>query len=93
MKYCPDLYQLLYRNMSSDGAHATINSLTRFVETDATGRITGFKVAPDTGGLVEALSAACLLFIWAAQPFAEASRKRLASRPYQVDAGALAKLA
>ena len=72
MKYCPDLYQLLYRTMSSDGTHATINSLDRFVETDATGRITAFKVAPDTTGLVEAVSAACLLFIWAAEPFAVA---------------------
>jgi hypothetical protein len=67
---CPDLYQLLYRTLSSDGTHASINSLDRFVEADATGRITAFKVAPDTTGLVEALSAACLLFIWAAEPFA-----------------------
>jgi hypothetical protein len=72
MKYCPDLYQLLYRMLSSDGTHATINSLNRFVETDVTGRITAFKVAPDTTGLVEAVSAACLLFIWAAEPFAVA---------------------
>jgi len=72
MKYCPDLYQLLYRSMSSDGTHATINSLNRFVEADATGRITAFKVAPDTTGLVEAISAACLLFIWSAGPFAGA---------------------
>jgi hypothetical protein len=35
-------------------------------------QITAFKVAPDTEGLVEALSAACLLFIWAADPFAAA---------------------
>jgi hypothetical protein len=70
MKHCPDLYQLLYRTLSSDGIHATINSLDRFVETDATGRVAAFKVAPDTVGLVETLSAACLLFIWAAEPFA-----------------------
>jgi hypothetical protein len=70
MKYCPDLYQLLYRSLSSDGTHATVNSLDRTLKTDASGRAIAFKVAPDTTGLVEAVSAACLLFIWAAEPFA-----------------------
>jgi Family of unknown function (DUF5677) len=72
-KHCPDLYHLLYRSLSSDGTHATVNSLNRFVVADPTTmEITAFKVAPDTAGLVEALSAACLLFIWAAEPFAVA---------------------
>jgi hypothetical protein len=70
MAHCPDLYQLIYRSHSSDGTHATVNSLDRFLETDATGRAIAFKVAPDTDGVVEALTAACLLFIWAAEPFA-----------------------
>ena len=35
-------------------------------------QITAFKVVPDTEGLVEVLSATCLLFIWAADPFAAA---------------------
>jgi hypothetical protein len=70
MKHCPDLYQLLYRPMSTDGTHATVSTLDRFVETDEAGRIVAFKVAPDTDGIIEALSAACLLFIWAAEPFA-----------------------
>jgi Family of unknown function (DUF5677) len=69
-KYCADLYHLLYRSLSSDGTHATINSLNRFVIADANMQITAFKLAPNTDGLVEALSAACLLFIWAAEPFA-----------------------
>ena len=70
-KHCPDLYHLLYRMLSSDGTHATINSLNRFVVADAaTMEITAFRVAPDAAGLVEALSAACLLFIWAVEPFA-----------------------
>jgi hypothetical protein len=70
MTHCPDLYQLTYRSFSSDGTHATANSLNRFLETDATTRAIAFKVAPDTDGLVEVLNAACLLFIWAAEPFA-----------------------
>jgi Family of unknown function (DUF5677) len=70
-KHCTDLYHLLYRTLSSDGTHATINSLNRFVVADpATMQVTAFKVAPDTDGMIETLSAACLLFIWAAEPFA-----------------------
>jgi hypothetical protein len=34
--------------------------------------ITAFKAAPDGEGVVEVLSAACLLFMWAADPFAAA---------------------
>jgi hypothetical protein len=71
-EHCRDLYQLLYRSASSDGTHATIDSLNRFVVADEHLQITAFRVAPDTEGLVEALSAACLLFIWAADPFAAA---------------------
>jgi hypothetical protein len=67
---CPDLYNLLYRTLSSDGTHATVNSLNRFLDVDRSGQIKAFKVAPDCDGLVEALSATCLLFIWATEPFA-----------------------
>ncbi len=68
--HCFDLYNLLYRTLSSDGTHATVNSLNRLLEVDANQRATAFKVAPDTDGLVETLSAACLLFLWSADPFA-----------------------
>ena len=40
--------------------------------TDTKFQITAFKAAPDGEGLVEVLSAACLLFMWAADPFASA---------------------
>jgi hypothetical protein len=70
--HCFDLYHLLYRTLSSDGTHATVNSLNRLLEVDSNEQITAFKVAPDLDGLVEAVSAACLLFIWAADPFAAA---------------------
>jgi hypothetical protein len=38
-------------------------------------QITAFKVAPDGAGVVEVLSGACLLFIWAADPFAAAANR------------------
>lgn len=72
LNHCPDLYQLLYRSFSSDGTHVTLTSLDRYVEADANMQITAFKAAPDGEGVVEALSAACLLFMWAADPFAAA---------------------
>jgi hypothetical protein len=72
LKYCPDLYQLLYRSFSSDGTHATLSSLDRYVITDINKEITAFKAVPDGEGVVEVLSAACLLFVWAADPLAAA---------------------
>ena len=70
-KHCPELYQLFYRDLSSDGTHATINAAERFLVVDGAGQITDFKVVPDTQGLVDVLSAASLVFIWAAGPYAE----------------------
>jgi len=70
-KYCPELYQLMYRDLSSDGTHATINALERFLVVDPSEQITAFKAAPDTEGIVEVLSAASLLFVWAAAPYAD----------------------
>ncbi len=72
LKHCPDLYQLLYRSFSFDGTHATLTSLDRYVVTDTNMQITAFKAAPDGAGTVEVLSGACLLFMWAADPFAAA---------------------
>ena len=68
-KHCRDLYHLLYRSLSSDGTHATLDALERFLVVDD-GEIKAFKVAPDGAGLIETLSAACLMFFWAAAPFA-----------------------
>jgi hypothetical protein len=65
-----ELYQLLYRSMSADGTHATLDALQRFLVVDATGEIKALKVAPDTEGLLEALTGATLMFAWAAAPFA-----------------------
>src|SRR5208337_4384295 len=70
-KHCPELYHLIYRDLSSDGTHATLNALNRFVHVGASGEMTSFKAAPDVEGLVDVLSATSLLFIWSAGPYAE----------------------
>jgi len=51
LKCCPDLYQLMYRSLSSDGTHTTLNTLDRYVLADAKGQITSFKSAPGPEGL------------------------------------------
>jgi hypothetical protein len=72
-KHCKDLYDLLYRSLSSDGTHTTIDSINRVFESDPqTKRIIDVKVGPDIANLVDTLKAACLMFLWAADPFARA---------------------
>ncbi len=71
-KHCKDLYQLLYRSLSADGVHTTIDALNRHVEADANMQITGLKGGPDFEGLIDTLGAACLTFLWAAEPFVRA---------------------
>ena len=38
-----ELYQLLYRSMSADGTHATLDALQRYLVVDARGEITGLR--------------------------------------------------
>jgi hypothetical protein len=45
------------------------------VVADANMQITAFKSAPDPDGLVEVISMACLLFLWAADPFAVSAKR------------------
>lgn len=72
-KPCPDLYNLHYRLLSSDGTHTTIDSIGRSFEYEpGTGKILCVKVGPDISSLVETLKAACLMFLWAAIPFERA---------------------
>jgi len=69
-KHCKDLYQTLYRLLSADGTHTTINAIHRHVAYDANQKISELKVGPDTSNLVETLKAACLMLLFAAGPFA-----------------------
>jgi hypothetical protein len=62
-EHCRDLYRLLCHSHSTDETHAFINSLNRVIADDAQMEVSAFKIAPDTENLVEALRAACLLFM------------------------------
>lgn len=73
--HCPDLYDLIYRALSEDGTHTNINSMNRHMEYDAQGSFSGFKVGPSISDLVTVLDAACLMFLWAARPFASVTAK------------------
>jgi hypothetical protein len=68
-KHCEELYNLLYRPLSSDGVHTTVDAINRHLEADADSRITGLKGGPELTDVVDTLSIACLSFIWALQCF------------------------
>jgi hypothetical protein len=70
VKHCKDLYQLVYRDLSSDGTHTTLNSINRYVAHDINMQITAVNVGPDIANLIGTLKAACLTFLWASDPFA-----------------------
>jgi Family of unknown function (DUF5677) len=72
VKHCRDLYELLYRTLSTDGTHTNIHSIHRYMMYDQAGKFSGFKVGPDIDGMIDTLKAACLMFLWAADPFAQA---------------------
>jgi len=69
-RYCKDLYMTLYRLLSSDGTHATIDVMDRYFEVGADGEIAAIKLGPDFKGLDDTVNAACLTYLWAAIPFA-----------------------
>jgi hypothetical protein len=71
-RHCKDLYQTLYRLLSADGTHTTMNAIHRHVSYDANEQITELKVGPDTSDLIETLKAACLVLIWASDPLVRA---------------------
>jgi hypothetical protein len=72
-KHCKDSYDTLYRVLSSDGTHTTSDSINRMFDNDPSSKlITALKTGPDISNLVETIKAACLMFLWAADPFARA---------------------
>jgi hypothetical protein len=70
-KHCAELYLLLYRPLSSDGTHTTVDAINRHLEADEELRITGLKGGPELTDIVDTLSIACLSFIWALNSFEE----------------------
>jgi hypothetical protein len=67
--HCAELYLLLYRPLSADGTHTTVDAINRHLEADAEYRITGLKGGPELTDVVDTLSIACLSFIWALNSF------------------------
>jgi hypothetical protein len=66
---CQDLYSTLYRLMSADGTHVTVNAIARCFEVNDAGEVTMMKVGPDTDGLVISMNAACIAFMSSVEPF------------------------
>jgi hypothetical protein len=55
-KHCAELYNLLYRPLSADGVHTTVDAINRHLEADADLRITGLKGGPELTDSVDTLS-------------------------------------
>lgn len=72
LKYCAVLYNLVYRDLSSDGTHVSVTALNRHVEADANMNIVSLKAGPDLADLTNALSVICLISIWAMYPLSGA---------------------
>jgi hypothetical protein len=71
-QHCKDLYNLVYRPLSADGTHSTVDSMNRHFVADAQMNVAAVRVAPDVSDvaeIVDTLSFACLIFLWAADPF------------------------
>lgn len=74
-KCCPDLYKLLYRLLSTNGVHINLDAVHAQFETDSSGRIVALKVGTDSDALVETLKSACIILLWATDPFLRAFPK------------------
>jgi hypothetical protein len=73
-KHCKELYDLIYRPLSADGTHSTVDSMNRHFEADSQMNIIAVRVAPDvadTTGIVDTLSFACMILLWACGPFVQ----------------------
>lgn len=61
-----ELYDIHYRQLSSDAAHPTLESLMRYVVADAEGNITGFRWLPSDKEIEDTLAIACPAYLCAA---------------------------
>jgi hypothetical protein len=59
------LYQVVYRKLSGDSAHATLESMNRHLVRNASGRIEKLRFSPQRDGLENILSAAIAAFLGA----------------------------
>lgn len=67
-----DLYQLVYRPLSNDGVHCTLNSLQRHVVKDEHGRVKELRYGPNDEGMDDALRASCTAMMFALDSMCEA---------------------
>ncbi len=70
-KYCKDLYNLLYRLLSSNGTHTNITTISRFLSFDNQNTLAEIKIGPDIIDMVQVMQMICLTLLWAADPFTE----------------------
>jgi len=69
-KYNKNLYEALYRILSGDGTHTTIDAIDRMFDYHPSGVIVSVKVGPDLVHMVQTLKAGCLVLLEAAGAFA-----------------------
>ena len=67
-KYCPGIYDTMYRILSNDGPHVSIGVISRRVEMEGN-RVTKIKVGPDIERLTETMNACCGAFLHAMTAF------------------------
>jgi hypothetical protein len=60
-RHCPQLYQFFYRDLSSDGTHATIKALERHLAGEEGGPMVGIMAGPLKSGLIDLLMHASLV--------------------------------
>jgi len=66
-----DLYIAVYRDLSGDAAHASLDGLNRHVRVDSEGEIIGLKFGPDVAALPDTLSSAMSTIGHALHPLLE----------------------
>lgn len=69
--HCPALYDFLYRPLSQDGVHVTLDALMRHWKLNPGEELLAVKIAGDFDGAMDALRAAWLALHWAMRPFAD----------------------
>jgi hypothetical protein len=66
------LYQMVYRPLSNDGVHCTLDSLQRHIVKDEHGQVKELRYGPDDEGMDDALRASCTAMIFALHGMCEA---------------------
>ena len=65
--HCPELYDLVYRLLSTYGTHVNLHRLDEQLRTDEQGGVLGLNRGPTTQGLEFTLQSACMILLHAAR--------------------------